>query len=314
MDLQDARGDVLADILGVALLRNAIYKRLEARAPWGLRFALHDRAVFYLIACGAALLEVEGEKPHPLSAGEVVFIPHGTAHTLRDSPSTKPIPVCDGKQCPDGAPRRIGGNGASTTIFTGYFELGGGHAPVLLSRMPRVVRLSPIDPTSGPWVAATLQLLLGEFASPGPASSIVLQRLADVLFVQALRSLTRHGECQRNGLAALSDPPIHEALALMHTRVDAPWTVAKLASKVGLSRSGFAARFMQLVGEPPLQYLARWRVARAAELLRDTQDDIAAIAERVGYESVPSFSRAFKKWQGLSPGAYRRGESRILHK
>jgi AraC-like DNA-binding protein len=92
----------------------------------------------------------------------------------------------------------------------------------------------------------------------------------------------------------------------MHAAVDTPWTVAGLAAKVGLSRSGFAARFNETVGEPPLQYLAKWRVARAAELLRNTDQAVAEIAGHVGYESVPSFSKAFKRWQGTSPGIFRR--------
>jgi AraC-like DNA-binding protein len=102
---------------------------------------------------------------------------------------------------------------------------------------------------------------------------------------------------------------VSKALGILHARVAEPWTVASLAAKVGLSRSGFAARFTALVGEPPLQYLARWRMARAAELLRDTNESIVEIAERVGYESVPSFGKAFKRWQGESPGAFRREQS-----
>ncbi len=306
LDFEDPRGDVLADVLGLILLRHALYKRIDARAPWGMRVASRERAFFYLIARGAGVLEVDGERTLSLSAGEIAFIPHGTAHTLRDSPGTIPEPVCDGKRRIDGSPRRIGGDGASTIIIAGFFDLGGRRKPVLLERMPRLVILAPTDPTSGPWIASTVQLLLAESVAPGPASSIVQQRLADVLFVQALRSLSTRSECKRGGLEALSDPPIHQALGLMHARVGKPWTVSGLAARVGLSRSGFATRFTQLVGEPPLQYLARWRMARAAELLRDTDDGIVQIAERVGYESVPSFSKAFKKWQGLSPGAFRR--------
>jgi len=165
-------------------------------------------------------------------------------------------------------------------------------------------------PTSASWVAATVQLIVAESAVPGPASAIVLQRLADVLFVQALRSMSMHVEGKPSRLAALSDRPIHEALGLMHTRVGNPWTVAVLAAKVGLSRSGFAARFTDLVGEPPLQYLVRWRIARAAELLRDTEDSLARIAARVGYQGVPSFSKAFKRWRGVSPGVFRRRQTR----
>lgn len=306
LDLEDPRGDVLADVLGAVLLRNALYKRIEARAPWGLRKPSRDRAVFYVIARGAAILEVDGERALELSAGDIVFIPHGTAHTIRDSLKTKPEAVCDGKRRPDSATRRIGGSGASTSIITGFFELGDRRPQVLLANMPRVALFSATDPASAPWIAATVQLFLAESAAPGPASSIVLQRLADVLFVLVLRSISKRPECKERGLIALSDPAVHAALDLMHARVSDPWTVAQLAAKVGLSRSGFAGRFTDLVGEPPLQYLARWRMSRAAELLRQSDENIAAIAERVGYESVPSFTKAFKRWRGISPGVFRR--------
>ncbi len=305
LDLEDPRGDVLADVLGVSLLRNALYKRLEGRAPWGLRIGAKSRAAFYLLARGSALLEVEGEKRVALSAGDVAFIPHGTAHVLRDAVTTEPQDVCDGRGRPHVAPRRIGGNGVAASIVAGFFEREAGRAPALLERMPNLVMLTPANPAADPWISATIQLVLAESASPGPASALILQRLADVLFVQALRSLTKHGDCQQ-GLPALADPAVHQALTLMHAHVAMPWTVAELAHRVALSRSGFAQRFTDLVGEPPLQYLARWRISRAAELLRDTDDGVAEIAERVGYESVPSFSKAFKRWRGTSPAAFRR--------
>lgn len=304
LDLEDPRGDVLADVLGASLVRHAIYRRIEARAPWGIRLVPSGRAVFYLVARGTARLEVDGEPPLTLSAGEAAFVPRGAPLTLRDSPSSDPVPVCDGRHAADGGARRIGGTGARTSFLTGFFELGA-RPPALLAGLPRVVALSPTDGRSGPWVAATIRLLLAESAEPGPASALVLQRLADVLFVQALRSLAAH-PCSGVGLAALADPAIHQALGLMHARVAEPWTVARLASGVGLSRSAFAARFTDLVGEPPLHYLARWRVMRAAELLRDTDDGVVEIAARVGYQSVPSFSKAFLRWQGERPGAFRR--------
>jgi AraC-like DNA-binding protein/mannose-6-phosphate isomerase-like protein (cupin superfamily) len=309
LELQDPRGDVLADVLGATLLRHALYKRIEARAPWGLRFASRERAVFYVIAHGTAVLEVDGQARVTLTAGQVAFVPHGEGHTLRDAPSTPSTTAttaCDGKACSDGSSRRIGGTGARTTIVSGFFDQRGTREPALLERMPSLILLSPDDPGAGPSVAATVELLLAESAAPGPASAIVLQRLADVLFVQTLRSLTRHTACDHTALRALADPAIHRALDVMHARVDHAWTVARLASTVGLSRSAFAARFTDLVGEPPLQYLGRWRIARAAELLRETDDDLTAIAGRIGYESVPSFSKAFKRQHGVSPGAFRR--------
>ncbi|ATB46022.1 AraC family transcriptional regulator [Corallococcus macrosporus] len=310
LDLEDPRGDALADVLGVSLLRNALYKRIEARAPWGIRLRTHERAVFYLIARGAGRLEVEGERPLDLSVGDAAFLPHGTGHVLRDALTTPPLDAHDGRRCTEPGPRKLGGSGAPTSILTGFFDLGG-RPPSLLASLPRVVALSPNDRATAPWVSATLQLLLAEAAHPGPASMLVLQRLADVLFVQALRSLATTGGtsghvCRHPGIAALGDDAIREALGLIHQRPGAHWTVASLGTQVGLSRSTFAARFTELVGEPPLEYIARWRMTRAAEFLRDTDLAIDDIAARVGYESVPSFSRAFVRFRGERPGAYRR--------
>lgn len=305
LDFEDPRGDVLADVLGISLVRNALYKRVDARAPWGLRKSQKPRSQFYLIARGSALLEVQGERDVMLSVGDVAFIPHGTAHVIRDAKTSAADTTCDGVRKPSSQPRRIGGDGAETSFLAGFFEREEGRAPVLLENMPNLIVISPTDAHLGPWIGATVQLILAESAAPGPASAFILQRLADVLFVHALRSLTRRHECPR-GLSGLSDPVIYRALSLMHSDLATPWTVAELAKRVGLSRSGFAARFTELVGEPPLQYLARWRLTKAAELLRDTDEGIIAIAARVGYESVPSFSRTFKRWRGESPAAFRR--------
>ena len=308
LTVEDPRGDVLADVLGGARLSNVLYRRVDCRAPWGIRMPQREHAMFYLLARGAAHLEVDGEAPLALSTGDVVFLPNGTPHTLRDSAETVADVVggaCEG----DVRPRRLGGDGAASSFVAGFFDLGMGRHTALLGTLPRVVTLSAKDGAAGPWVSATVALIVAESASPGPAGTLVMHRLADVLFVQALRSLLSHGDCAKVPLSALSDPHVGRALGAMHARVADPWTVESLAAEVGLSRSGFAARFAALVGEPPLQYLTRWRMARAAELLRDTRDSMAEIATTVGYDSVPSFNKAYKRWQGVSPGAFRRGAS-----
>ncbi len=294
---------MLSDVLGVVLLRNAVYRRIEAFAPWGLRMAARPRATFYALARGSAWLEVAGQDPLALSAGDVAFIPHGRAHVLRDARTTVPQAACDGPARhvgPVTGTHTIGRGGAGTSIIAGFFELDQ-RTPVLLSRMPEVIVLSSND---DPRIQATVQLVLAESAVPGLASALVLHRLADVLLVHALRLISRDPLCPK-GLPALADPTFHHALSLIHGDFRRAWSVASLAKAVGLSRSTFAARFTELVGEPPLHYLARWRIARAAELLRDTDDSVAQIADRVGYESLPSFSKAFKRWRGASPGAFR---------
>lgn len=308
LEPEDPRSDALADVLGASLLRNVMYRRIEATAPWGMEMPARERAAFYLLARGAARIEL-GREVHTLSAGDVAFVPHGQSHILRDAPRSKVTPVCaSGCAKATPGPRRIGGGGALTSIITGFFARSDGRKPALLERLPPLVTLSPSDARFHPWIASTVQLIIGESTALGPASTLVMQRLADVLLVQVLRAVAQapaQGE-PRAGLRALADPPIHDALNLMHSAVAIPWTVEGLAARVGLSRSAFAARFSELVGEPPLQYLARWRMARAAEHLRNTDDGIAQIASRVGYDSVPSFTKAFKRWQGTSPGAFRR--------
>ncbi|HEY4241285.1 MAG TPA: AraC family transcriptional regulator [Kofleriaceae bacterium] len=326
MDEAPLREDVLADVLGAALVRNVIYRRIEASAPWGLALPKRTDAIFYIVARGGFVLELERqrsgtpgprsvaegrrggaiEKPKELSAGDVVLLPHGTAHTIRDSKTSPVDNICTG-QCSRAAnlTRRIGGDGARSSIVCGFFERGPGRTPALLEELPRTIIVDATESQQHPAIAATVQLIIAESAAPGPASVLVLQRLADVLLVQTLRALTSREPCKYKGLPALSDPPISDALQLLHQAVWRPWTVELLAKRVGLSRSAFAARFHELVGEPPLQYLARWRMSRAAELLRTTDDGVAAIAARVGYESLPSFTKAFKRWQGASPAAFR---------
>jgi len=304
LDIADGRGDVLGDVMSLGLLRNAQYKQVEARAPWGLDVKERNRALLYLIARGTARLELAGRPAVELATGHVAFLPRGAPHVLRDSAKSALSMACDGRRT--AVARVIGGRGAQTSIIAAFFDLER-RPPLLMGRPSDVVVLTEHEPH----VAATMSLVLTELASPGPASILLLQRLADVLVVQAMRSLAKQPACRvarRPGLLALSDPPIQEALSLMHTKIGHPWTVAELATRVALSRSGFAARFTELVSESPLQYLARWRMTRAAEMLRDTRDAVSSIATRVGYESTPSFNKAFKRWQGASPGEYRRAQ------
>jgi transcriptional regulator GlxA family with amidase domain len=133
-----------------------------------------------------------------------------------------------------------------------------------------------------------------------------MNRLADVLLVQTVRAFIAGTACSKHGLRALSDRPIGAALAAIHDSPAEPWTVERLAARAALSRSGFAARFTALVGEPPLAYLARWRMVKAAQLLRDTDLVMIEVAERVGYRSEASFNKAFKRLEGIPPGGYRR--------
>ncbi len=308
LDLDDPRGDVLADLLGASLLHNAMYRRFDGGAPWGFRMTERERVTFYVVARGTARFEIEGEPLHELCVGDAIFIPHGTAHVVRDAASTVPELACTGAHRIVGRNhvRRFGGRGASTSLIGGFFAYSG-QRPVLFASLPRVIVSCADDPSRSATMSATLQLLVSEGMGTRPASVFVMQRLAEILLVHALREVATRSAGDPRKLAAIADPAIHDALELIHRGLARPWTVATLAKGVGMSRSAFAERFTSLVGEPPLQYLARWRMARAGELLRASNARVNEIATSVGYASVPSFHKAFRKWQGATPRAFRSG-------
>ncbi|HVG58859.1 MAG TPA: AraC family transcriptional regulator [Hyalangium sp.] len=303
--------DVLADMLDTLRLETLMYGRFELSAPWGIQFGHSESSSsmnIIVVGRGGALLELEGAAPVSLSAGDLALLPHGAAYALRYAEGAPLQPIAEGtcRRALTTGPIRMGGNGIRTTLVSGSFRFGTAQRTLLFEGLPRVIHVAANDPAASPSLASTVQLLIGESASPSPGAAVIVSRLADILMVQALRAFIAGGACREHGLRALADPQIGKALGFLHERPAAPWTVESLASAVGLSRSGFAARFHELVGEPPLEYLARWRMTKAAQLLRESQLSMMEVAERVGYQSEASFNRAFKRWEGVAPGAYRR--------
>jgi len=313
-DLKDEQGtDVLADVLDTMRLSTLMHGRFELYAPWGVRFPSSPGAHIVLIARGGARLEVEGvEEAVSLSAGDLALLPHGGGHTLRDAEGS-PLHIIGQGECQRArgvGPIRLGGDGARTTLVAGSFRLGTAPSTLLFEELPRLIHVAADDPETAPSLASAVQLLIAESASTRPGATVIMSRLADILLVQALRAHIAGGECREHGLRALADPQIGKALSLIHERPAEPWTVESLATAVALSRSGFAARFSALVGEPPLEYLARWRMTKAAQLLRESELPVSEVAAASGYQSEASFNRAFKRWGGSAPGAYRRDHRR----
>ncbi|MFP2906511.1 AraC family transcriptional regulator [Pyxidicoccus sp. 3LFB2] len=311
--LDEQGSDVLADVLDSMRLSTVMYGRFELCAPWGIRFCERPCAHMVLLARGSARLEVEGlQGAVTLSAGDLALLPHGGAHTLSDAEGS-PFHILGQGECKRSqgvGPIRLGGDGERTSLVAGSFRLGAAPRTLLFERLPRLVHVAADDPAIAPSLASTAQLLITESASSSPGATVVMSRLADILLVQALRAHIATGRCGEHGLGALADPQIGKALSLIHERPAAPWTVESLASAVALSRSGFAARFTALVGKPPLEYLARWRMTKAAQLLRESELPLSELATAVGYQSEASFNRAFKRWEGSAPGTYRREHRR----
>lgn len=295
-------------------LSPAVFGRMELGDPWRLRVPARDYLSFYVVSRGAARLELPDAHPAHrgpihLAAGDAVLLPRVSAHVLESAGTARAAATeFDYEGCPrvpTGQSHRFGGGGEVTTMVAGHFSTGGARRNVLLDTLPPAIHVPAGAPDVTPQLAGVVSLILGESEAPGPGNSIVLGRLADLLFVHAIRYWIATGGASQCGMRAVADASIGAALRLMHARYAEPWTLERLAASVSMSRSAFAARFAELVGEPPLQYLARWRMTRAEQLLREGVS-VARVAEQVGYANPVAFSKAFARLRGMGPGTVRR--------
>jgi len=285
------------------------------RAPWGLVLPGRPSCVrFHYMVRGSAWLDVEGtDQPSvALSGGDLAVLPLGHTHVLRDQPRSSTTSLDDIAQCGSRSVvmhLEVGAKGAETSFVTGAFVLDDPLARQILAVLPPVIRMTPEAEQGVPSFFENIQFITREVETDRPGSEVVLLRMADVIFIQILRAyLARVSDDAGGFLRALRDPSTAAALGAMHHRPEAPWTVASLAEEVGLSRSVFAARFAQLVGEPPLGYLTRLRMQKAATLLREGAT-LAKASQQTGYASEASFSHAFRQWSGVAPGEWRRKQA-----
>ena len=303
--------DVLSDLLASVRFRSSIICRSELSAPWGFAVLGRDFATFHIVLEGGGFIDVDGvEERVRLSEGDLVILPLGSPHAVRDSPSTPATRleklIADGSMDVRGT-LRTGGGGARSILVCGGFYFEDRATNPLLASLPRLIHVRGSSRGVATWVRMTFDFLRRESDAGRPGANAVITRLADILFIEALRAHSATPEAKESGfVVALRDPRIGRSLALLHRRLHVDWDVARLAKEAGMSRTAFSVRFHELVGEPPLKYATRWRMDRAAGLLRTTDAPIARVAERVGYDSEAGFGRAFKRHTGLSPAAFRR--------
>jgi AraC-like DNA-binding protein len=288
--------DVLTEVLRDGKSRTAIYGRLELTAPWGLRVDATRRLSFYAVARGAAVLNVHGNKLH-LGTGDLVFLQKGLAHTLKDHARSRAASITEvyaqrGGRC--GGIVEYGGGGAKATIISGGFEFDTTTQNPLVAHLPEVIHVPGDASDVVRWLESTLHLMAFEMHEEQPGYELVASRLADVLFVHALRSHVKNNPCQVGWLRAIGDPQLGVAFQRMHEAPGEPWTVETLARTASMSRAAFAARFTEVLGTAPLAYLTRWRMHRAAEMLVESTNNVSAIAASVGYETESAFTKMFK--------------------
>lgn len=313
---QERHVEVMGKLLRSIRVQSSVFARPELRAPWGLK--LDNRgAAFHIVMQGRCYVAADGSRsPIELSEGDFVVIPRGGGHTVRDDPATKAVnltSVLENTKPEGDGVFRLGGNGSLTRLICGNVSFEPLTFEPLLKILPPVMHVKRRSERLAPWFQGALEQIHDDLTAGRPGADVVVARFADILFIQAVQAyLEEDAEAHASGWpAALRDRHIGEALALLHLHPARAWDVAALARESGLSRSAFAARFSTLVGESPLRYHNRIKLAAVAERLRSSDETVSAIAEAFGYDSPSGLNKGFKHQFGQTPGEYRRRFSRF---
>jgi AraC-like DNA-binding protein len=314
--------DALSDVLRLVHLTGGVFLHAEFTEPWCVssqatpddcRPALTEVAhiiLYHYVVKGRLLVQVADDPALEIRAGEAVVLPRNDVHRIGSDMSRTAVESHDIIQVSAHGGLgmiRHGGGGARTCLICGFLGCRRLDDNPLLRTLPAALRVDTRDGAAAEWMRASLEFAAEEIAAGRAGSDIMLAKLSELLFIEAVRRYVDDLPAEQVGwLAGLRDPVVGRTLALIHGRASEPWTVDDLARAAGLSRSALADRFSRLIGEPPMHYLARWRLQVAAQRLRTSRDPLARIAFEVGYESEAAFNRAFKRRFGTPPATWRR--------
>lgn len=304
--------DALSTVLGRVRLDGTILSRAELGAPWGVSSRGLDGGIFHAVLRGQAVVQVEDREAEKLDEGDVLLLPHGSAHVLADRAKRRSTPLMELPAHDEAGVRVVtgGGDGPKTSILCGMVRFPAGTAHTLLGALPELL-IARRPGLHAPGAHASmssgaLALLLDELSRPGPGRDAIVQRLVEVFVLRLLREAVEQGTLRGAGwLGGLNDPVVARALAWLHQQQGAPGA-AGLPEAIGVSRSVLYERFQQLVGETPARYALRWRMEQAGRAMRERDLSVAEAAELAGYATEAAFAKAFKRVVGMPPATWRR--------
>jgi len=314
--------DAFSEVLSGVRLKGAMFFSAEFSAPWRLSTP-HGRVlapalapgaphlvVYHFVVEGTARARVENGPDVELSPGDIVVFPHGDPHHLSAGLGTNPVEsgaVLQRIATGDLSPMQAGGGGAITRFVCGYLTLDPLLCSPILESLPPILKVNVRTDRAGQWLEQSILHVLEEATSNRAGSDAMLAKLSEALFVDTVRRYVAELPDQTTGwLAGARDPVVGKTLALLHRQPGHAWTIAELATTVGVSRSALVARFTRYVSDPPMAYLTGWRLRLAAQALTSSSKGVADLAAAVGYESEAAFNRAFKRAFGVPPARYRR--------
>ena len=318
--------DALSDVLKTVRLTGATYFDVVAQEPWSVHSPARDLILprvlpgadhliaYHVVTAGSCYASLVGGEAILLEAGEVVLFTNADPHIMSsnmgmhaDPPTADFFDIADAGRLPFHVNLSSGGN-PSAKLVCGYLACDARPFNPLIEALPPMLKAGDPRRNDTGWLGQFIHYAVAEAADKRAGSESVLTKLSELMFIDVVRRYIESLPPQKTGwLAGLRDPMVSKALALIHARPSFSWTIEGLARQCGGSRSVFAERFVQLLGVPPMQYLAQWRMQVASELLDRGNMNMAAIASEIGYESEAAFSRSFKRTMGVPPSAWRQG-------
>jgi len=308
----------VADPVGEALhflrMSGTFYCRSEFAAPWALDIPpLQNCLMLHVVTAGRGFLELEGTPARLLQPGDLALVPHGQGHVLTSAPglpAAKLFEIHHDQVSERYEVLKLGGDGERATMICGLFQFDDPAAQQLISLLPKIITVDAWTSPSSDWIQSTLRMIAAEAKEMSPGGETVITRLADILVIHAIRFWITHNPSAQTGwLGALQDPQIGQVISRIHRNPGRAWTLESLASEASMSRSAFAARFTELVGEPAMHYVTRWRMNTARARLGESNLTVGEVANSLGYESEAAFNRAFKRHVGISPGVAKRART-----
>ena len=306
----EGRMDQLSDVFGSMRIQEATYKRLEATAPWGVRYSgdIGPQVRFGLVVRGSALLRFKNQRQNiPLSGGDVfIFVLNDESFTLVDNPRSTVVDRRELEKLAVDGVIHYGGGGSLTSFAGGSFAMSTFGATPISTILPRFLHLR-LEQNRSNAFQSVLDLLAAETAQPDIASSRLISCLYESLLLYAIRAYASSSAAPKKGwLAAMSDKHLSKAIEAMRSGLEKNWSVESLAREARMSRSAFALKFRTVLGQTPLEYLTQWRMHKAGALIRSDNTSFSEVASAVGYGSESSFRRVFRREMGVAPREYRR--------